>query len=162
MKITKKYSIINKLASYVSVFVIVFAIAMPFVVLGACPNDPGCVGYKPPATNTGNKPPATNTGNPSGVSIDAKINNPLSSEIDSIPKFIEALLNIVLTVGVPIVVLAIIYSGFLFVKAQGNAEELGKAKKAFVYTLIGAALLLGAFVIANAIQGTINDITSTT
>jgi hypothetical protein len=158
----KKYLIINKLASYVSVFAIVFAIAMPFVVLGACPDDPSCPDYKAPSTSTGNKQPATSTGNPaSGVSIDAKINNPLSNNINSIPAFIEAILNIVLTVGVPIVVLAIIYCGFLFVKAQGNSEELGKAKQAFIYTLIGAALLLGAFVIANAIKGTVDEITRT-
>ncbi len=146
MKIIKKYSIINKLASYVSVFVILFAITMPLVVLG-----------KVDGGNSG----GTSGGN-SGVSIDAKIKNPLSGNINSIPSFIEAILNIVLVVGVPIVVLAIIYCGFLFVKAQGNAEEIGKAKKAFIYTLIGATLLLGAFVIANAIQGTIKDITSTT
>lgn len=144
----KKYFIINKLASYVSVFAIVFAIAMPFVVLGA--DGGGANASKGGGSNQG-----------SGVSIDAKINNPLGDNITSIPAFIEALLNIVLTVGVPIVVLAIIYCGFLFVKAQGNSEELGKAKQAFIYTLIGAALLLGAFVIANAIKGTVDEITRT-
>jgi hypothetical protein len=138
IKTQKKYSILHSLSRYVSVFAIVFAITMPFVVFG----------------DGGGSPNKT-----SGVSIDAKINNPLSSNINSIPAFIEAILNIVLTVGIPIVVLAIIYCGFLFVQAQGNAEELKKAKKAFIYTLIGAALLLGAFVIAHAIKGTIDEIT---
>lgn len=154
----KKYFIINKLASCVSVFAIVFAIAMPFVVLGSVDggNTSGTSGGNTTGTSGGNT-----TGTSNGVSIDAKINNPLKGGIDSIPAFIEAILNIVLTVGVPIVVLAIIYSGFLFVKAQGNAEAISKAKKAFMYTLIGAALLLGSFVIANAIKGTVDEITRT-
>lgn len=61
-------------------------------------------------------------------------------------------------IGVPIVVLAIIYCGFLFVKAMGNPEEISKAKNALLYTVIGAALLLGCFVLANAIAGTVAEI----
>lgn len=97
-----------------------------------------------------------------GTEIKIKINNPLDTKIDSIPKFIEAIIDIVLIVGVPIIVLAVIYVGFLFVQAQGKPEEITKAKKALLYTLIGAALLLGAFVIANAIVSTVDEIKSTT
>ena len=63
-------------------------------------------------------------------------------------------------VGVPVVVLAIIYTGFLFVQAQGNKSKLDKAKNSLTNTLIGAALLLGAFVIAEAIGTTVEDIRS--
>ncbi len=94
--------------------------------------------------------------------ITGGITNPLGPSIDTIPKFIEAVINIVLIVGIPIVVLAIIYTGFLFVKAQGNPEEITKAKSALMYTLIGATLLLGAFVIANAIGKTVDEIKSST
>ncbi|MBK5215553.1 MAG: hypothetical protein JJE53_01955 [Candidatus Pacebacteria bacterium] len=94
--------------------------------------------------------------------INTKIDNPLGSGIDSIPKLIEAIINIVLMIGIPIIVLAIIYTGFLFVKAQGNPEQITKAKSALLYTLIGAALLLGAFVIANAIGKTVEEIKSST
>lgn len=72
------------------------------------------------------------------------------------------MLEIVMIVGVPIVALAIIYTGFLFVSAQGNSEALTKAKKSLLYTLIGAALLLGAFVLAEAIGKTVDEIKSTT
>lgn len=91
----------------------------------------------------------------------AGITNPLGDGIDSLPKLIEAILNIVLVIGVPIVALAIIYSGFLFVQAQGNTEKITGAKKTLLYTIVGAALLLGAWVIANAIKGTVDDIKST-
>ena len=69
-------------------------------------------------------------------------------------------MNFVLFIGVPIVALAIIYSGFLFVTASGNSEKLKKAKSALLYTLIGAALLLGSLVIANSIKGTVDQINS--
>lgn len=97
-----------------------------------------------------------------GTNIDIKIENPLGDNIKDIPSFIKEIINIVLIVGVPIVALAIIYTGFLFVKAQGNPEALTKAKKTLLYTIIGAVLLLGAFVIAEAIGKTVEDIKSTT
>jgi hypothetical protein len=96
-----------------------------------------------------------------GTEITTKIVNPLGDKITDIPSFIEALIQIVLIVGIPIIALAIIYTGFLFVQAQGNPEKITEAKKALLYTLIGAVLLLGAFVIANAIGKTVEEIKST-
>ncbi len=105
--------------------------------------------------NTNNTPAGTdNTG---GVKVTTGIKNPIDG-INDIPSLIEAILNFVLIVGIPIITLAIIYCGFLFVTAQGNSEKLGKAKKALLYTLIGSALLLGSYVIANAIKGTVDEI----
>ncbi len=115
------------------------------------------------ATNTGTG--TTNTGpadDNCGVKIDTGIKNPLGDNIKDIPTFIKTVLDVVLVIGVPIVTLAIIYAGFLFVSAQGNDEKLKKAKETLLYTIIGAALLLGSFVIASAIKGTVDDIKSTT
>ncbi len=99
-----------------------------------------------------------NSGSSSGISINAGYENPLSSSIDTIPKFIKAVLDIILIIGISIVTLAIIYTGFLFIKAQGKAEEISKAKKSLLYVIIGAALLLGAWVLSEAISETINEI----
>lgn len=90
-----------------------------------------------------------------GVKINTGIANPISG-VEDIPQLIEAILNFVLIIGVPVVALAIIYSGFLFVTAQGNSEKLTTAKKTLLYTLIGAALLLGCLVITKAIKGTVD------
>ncbi len=97
-----------------------------------------------------------------GVEIQSGIENPLGNTIVDIPTFILAILNFVLYVGIPIVALAIIYSGFLFVTASGNSEKLKSAKKTLLYTLIGAALLLGSLVIAQSIKGTVEEIIKTT
>lgn len=85
-----------------------------------------------------------------------KLDNPITQE--TLSTFIKSILDIVITIGIPVVALAIIYSGFLFVKARGNPEELQKAKSAFMWTIIGAAILLGSWVFAQAIGETIEQI----
>ncbi len=85
-----------------------------------------------------------------------KICNPLAGKgINNLPAFIQKFLVGVLRVGIPVVALAIIYCGFLFVSARGNPEKLGKAKDALLYTLIGAAILLGSWAIAMLISETV-------
>ncbi len=84
------------------------------------------------------------------------LENPISS--NSLSDFLAKFLGILVQVGFPIIVLAIIYTGFLFVKAQGNPEELQTAKRAFLWTVVGAIILLGASAISVLIQGTVNEI----
>lgn len=97
----------------------------------------------------------------SAADIGGSIVNPLGpTGPQDIPSFIKKILEIVVTIGTPIVTIAIIYTGFLFVKAQGKPEEITKAKQTLLYSIIGAALILGSFVIATAIKGTVDDISS--
>jgi len=72
-------------------------------------------------------------------------------------EFVEAILEVVLKIGIPVAAMFIIYSGFLFVKAQGNPEELKKAKSAFTYAVIGTAILLGSWLLATGIESTITS-----
>jgi hypothetical protein len=87
------------------------------------------------------------------------INNPLPN-INSVPQLIQTILTGLLTIGIPVVALAVIYSGFLFVFARGNSEKLTKAKSALMWTLIGAAVLLGSWAIAKMISATITGLGS--
>ena len=85
-----------------------------------------------------------------------KILNPLGTTgPNSIPVLIEKILVGVIKIGLPVIALAIIYCGFLFVKAQGKPTELKEAKGALLYTLIGAAILLGAWALARMISATV-------
>lgn len=86
--------------------------------------------------------------------------NPLSSEFNSIPNFIAGFLRVIVMVALPIISLFIVYSGFLFVKAQGNEEGLQTAKRNFLYVIIGSILILGAWVIATLIGGTVTQLTN--
>jgi len=83
--------------------------------------------------------------------------NPLgATNTNTLPVLIQNVLKEVITIGIPIVALAIIYCGFLFVFARGNSEKLTSAKQSLLYTLIGAAILLGALAIAQMISGTVS------
>jgi hypothetical protein len=93
----------------------------------------------------------TESGNP--ISTQGKIVNPINQ--DSLTGLIQTLLVGMIKVGIPIVALAIIYCGFLFVSARGNTEKLTQAKSALLYTLIGAAILLGSWAIAQLISNTV-------
>lgn len=92
--------------------------------------------------------------NPSDPAAQGKILNPLGNT-DTLPVLIQTILEGVLKIGIPIVALAIIYCGFLFVFARGNSEKLTKAKEALLYTIIGAAILLGSWAIAKMISATV-------
>lgn len=86
-----------------------------------------------------------------------QLQNPLKN-IDSIPELVRELLGIALTIGTPIIALAIIYTGYLFISAQGNEKKLSAAKESLVYVFIGSMILLGSYVIAESLVNTINNI----
>ncbi len=154
----KKFSILANILKYSFVFMIAFTLVMPLVVSATHTPE-----HKPAVTTPGDNkkdPAVTTPGDKTVTGINFTIKNPI--KVDTIGQFIEIVLNAVLVIGVPIVALAIIYCGFLFVKARGNGEEIKKAKGAFMYTIVGAFLLLGAWVLAKAIGATVNEIISTT
>lgn len=66
--------------------------------------------------------------------------------------------NVIIPIGGIVVALGIIWSGFLFVTAQGNASKLQTAQRAFFWSFIGGLILLGSWAIAKGIEGTINAI----
>jgi Type IV secretion system pilin len=146
--INNKYGFAASILKYSFVIIIAFSLfGSAKFAIADCHNPPQGGDVCPPASSSGKS------------ELNIGIKNPLSG-INDLNGLIVAILNIVLVIGVPIITLAIIYCGFLFVQAQGNSEQVTQAKSALLYTIIGAALLLGAFVIANAIQGTVNDIKS--
>lgn len=82
--------------------------------------------------------------------------NPITyGGIKTIPELLLALVDLVFLIGVPIIVVFIIYSGFLFVSAGDNEAQVARAKTTFMWTVIGALVLLGAKAIAAAIQATV-------
>jgi len=75
----------------------------------------------------------------------------------NIGDLISAILDIVVQVGVVVVVLALIYSGFLFIVARGNEEKINKAKMTFMWTVIGAVILLGAQALSDVVCNTAKE-----
>ncbi|MEI8130401.1 MAG: hypothetical protein WCG55_02755 [bacterium] len=79
----------------------------------------------------------------SGLNLKLSLDNPVG-DIKTIPDFVEKCLTAVMLLLSPIIVIMILYSGFLFVTAQGNSEKLQTAKSTILYALIGAAIIIGA------------------
>lgn len=96
----------------------------------------------------------------SPTTINFKIDNPFkggASLTNILNVFLE---NIIMPLATVLVVLAIIYSGFKFVMAQGDPGEIKKAREGLMYVLIGAAILLGATGISAAVKGTLSQLVS--
>ena len=118
-----------------------------------------------PSSDAGSQPgsdvgssPGSDVGTKPGTSF--KIDNPFTGGNSLIDLLNYIINNIVLPIGVTVAVFFLIYAGFLFVTAQGNETKLQKAKSTFLWTVVGAAILLGAWTIAQAIAGTLCEITN--
>lgn len=72
--------------------------------------------------------------------------------------FLDRLLDLFIYIAFPIIVLFIIWAGFQLVTAGGNEKQLSDAKKMILWTLVGAAIVLGAKVISVAINSTVTDL----
>lgn len=94
----------------------------------------------------------TSTGSGRGGLIDNPIN------VNTLREFVGKILEVVVYVGLPLLVVAVVYVGFLFVAARGSETKLTEAKQALLAVVIGAAIVLGAFVIAEAIDNTITSL----
>ncbi len=121
----------------------------------AVPPAPGTVIPPGPGTVI---PPGPGTVVPPGPGT--TIPNPLNSKFSNICNLINEIINIIAEIGAIVAVLFIIWSGFLFIAAQGNKEKVTQAKNTFYTTIIGTAILLGASVITKIIFNTVTSITA--
>lgn len=86
-----------------------------------------------------------------------KLQNPI--KYDTLSGFVAAVTQAAVNVLLPFLVLSFIYTGFLFVKAQGKDKEIGAAKDALWYSVIGALVLFGAWGFAQVIKTTVSTVT---
>lgn len=96
----------------------------------------------------------TNPGCGSGT---GGLTNPLNN-VCSLDDFLRAILGGVIQIGTIILIMMLVYVGFLFVAARGNAEKLQGAKSALVWTVIGGLILLGATAIQAVISETVKSL----
>ncbi|OGG68917.1 hypothetical protein A3H77_02345 [Candidatus Kaiserbacteria bacterium RIFCSPLOWO2_02_FULL_56_11] len=92
-------------------------------------------------------------GAPSNPSV--TLINPLSAETD-LETFLRGILDVVISVGTVVVILMLVYVGFLFATTSVNPENKVKARTALLWTLVGSLVLLGAKAIAEGIEATVN------
>ena len=82
--------------------------------------------------------------------------NPIKAS--SISELVILIVDSAIMILMPIMVLAIIYSGFMFLIARGNEEKLKKAKVNLIWVIAGTAILLGAKIITSILENTSKEI----
>lgn len=117
--------------------------------------QPGSGGTPPPGSG-GSPPPVSQTG---PIQIQNPFKCPGGAQNCDIVALIRVLINeILIPIGAVVAVVMVIYAGLLYVTAAGNETKIKKAHEAITWAVIGAAILLGAWVISEAIQGTIETL----
>jgi uncharacterized Tic20 family protein len=91
--------------------------------------------------------------------LNVTLNNPL--QVPSLEALIVAILNIFVTLMIPIIVFFIILAGFRYVTAQGNAGKIEEATTTLMYAIIGGVLVLAAVAIAEIIRNTVDAFRAT-
>lgn len=85
-----------------------------------------------------------------------KLENWLTSA--TLVAFLKKILESVVELAVMVLVVMIVWVGYLFVSAQGNEKQLEEAKGAFVWLIIGGAIILGAWAITQLVVNTIGSV----
>ena len=86
------------------------------------------------------------------------VKNPLAGKVDGdIDDIIKTMISGLLKLAIPFLVLAYIYVGFLFVKAQGAAAKLQEARKALIWVVVGTIIIIGANTIYSIIEDTLKE-----
>lgn len=124
-----------------------FVVCTPFGLVLAADNGKGG------STNNGSGGSSDNGkgGNSQGI-VD-----PLNGNSD-LPGFLAKILHIIVILGAIVVVFYIIYAGLQYVLARGDEAAIKKAHQTLTWTVIGAAILLGAEVISKVIQTTVQQL----
>ncbi len=78
-------------------------------------------------------------------------------KVTSIAGLLEAILNIVIVLATPFIVFFIIYAGFLYVTARGNAEQVKQASNALLYAVIGGVIIIGSVAIATIVKNLVGS-----
>jgi cytochrome c biogenesis protein CcdA len=84
------------------------------------------------------------------------LQNPL--RFGSIETFIQGVLQAIVMIALPIITVFIVYAGFKYISARGKPDALRESNKNLMYVVIGATLILSAWVLATLIGGTVTQL----
>jgi hypothetical protein len=105
----------------------------------------------PQSTVTGGNAPYSDPGG------STRLLNPLGGAggPESLEAFLRSILAFVIRIGTIVVVVMMVYVGYLFVAAQGKPDKISAARSALLWTVVGALILLGSQAIAEGIIATV-------
>lgn len=141
------------LKTFAPVLLTAVLVFLPLAGLAAGVSEPYGSGVSEPYGSGVSNPSSGGVSNPSTFnSAQYSIQNPL--KVNSFCKLVQVILQAIMVIGLPIAVIFLVYVGFKFILAQGNPTAIGNAQKDLFNTVIGIAIFLGAWTIAQVIANT--------
>ncbi len=71
--------------------------------------------------------------------------------VSQIQTFITSVIQVLVTLAGLVSVGFFVWGGFGYITSSGNPEHLDRSKKTILYSAIGLAIVLGAFVLSNIV-----------
>lgn len=130
----------TKLFKFIAVLVVVLSLFVPTITSAALPVQP-----------------SSGTPNPSSISGSAADSPGVDFTIQQVRNIIVGIACWATQISFFIIVIFILFYGFLFFRSQGNPAKVEEAKKALGWGIIGIIVILGAYTIiatvTNALGG---------
>ncbi len=77
----------------------------------------------------------------------------------TLPQIIGQIINIVLSFLGMVFLILVLYAGFLWMTAQGEAKNVDKAKSILSQSIIGLIVIVAGFAISNFVLGSLVQVT---
>ncbi len=74
-----------------------------------------------------------------------------SADVSKVQNFIQNIIQVMVTLAGLVSVMFFVWGGFKYMTSSGNPESLDTAKKTIMYSAVGLAITLGAFVLSNVV-----------
>jgi predicted small integral membrane protein len=71
--------------------------------------------------------------------------------VSQIQSFIQSVIQVLITLAGAVSVGFFVWGGFGYITSSGNPEKLDQSKKTILYSAIGLAIVLGAFVLSSIV-----------
>ena len=84
------------------------------------------------------------------------ITNPITDA--TLGSLLQTILGAVVEVGIVLVAGSIIFAGFKYVTARGNTSKIQEAHKAIFWTVVGSAIVLGAYAVRQIVADTVSGV----
>lgn len=83
------------------------------------------------------------------------ISNPLAGKVDSVGDLIKNFVEILSYLAVIAAVILIIWVGFQYIMARGDAKKIGELKEWLLWIVVGLAIVIGARLIVDVVINTL-------
>lgn len=75
-----------------------------------------------------------------------------SADVDKVQNFIKNIIQLLVTFSGFVAAGFIVWGGFGYITSSGNPEALDRSKRTILYSAVGLAITLGAYVISNIVS----------